>query len=417
MERTYVVHTDGYFQEVTGKVDPLPFHGMSNYPYPESEHYPDDQEHQDYLEQWNTRVHTRISAADTDGVLSGAVASLQRALAEVWEAGETFVAALFEPSAGSGTVVASAAGANLHYSVNTDRLSLDLGGTTGAVTRVTAAEGWQGAVAPAGTMPAPSAPGTPADASSVQKTASQDSQYWITDASTSDHGFNYQIARFHIDPATKPTLTSVGVSWYGHGDPTSGYPTSIYVWNFKTSKWDSIASLQSPLNGNSAGALARPTSIRQAECLRCHGVDAPPAGVTVPSGLVKVGASWVTGINETHGGGGTTAPYDCTVCHTPHVGGGTWKIASTINCVPVTTPTTSNQMKNVCAACHGTDVYANHATCNACHNDPDGVDWHGFIAPTYDGTSDCLACHGHGKQFVHPYARHCTPYPSTWNTF
>ena len=36
-------------------VDPLPFKGMSSYPYPDNEHYPQDQKHQQYLQQWNTR--------------------------------------------------------------------------------------------------------------------------------------------------------------------------------------------------------------------------------------------------------------------------------------------------------------------------------------------------------------------------
>ena len=56
MERTYVIHTDGYHQTISGSVDPMPFQGMSNYPYAATEHYPDDQAHLDYLATWNTRV-------------------------------------------------------------------------------------------------------------------------------------------------------------------------------------------------------------------------------------------------------------------------------------------------------------------------------------------------------------------------
>lgn len=37
-------------------VEPLPFRGMSSYPYPATEHYPDDAEHQAYLAKYNTRV-------------------------------------------------------------------------------------------------------------------------------------------------------------------------------------------------------------------------------------------------------------------------------------------------------------------------------------------------------------------------
>jgi len=36
-------------------VEPLPFAGMSSYPYPEGEHYPDDPAHREYLKTYNTR--------------------------------------------------------------------------------------------------------------------------------------------------------------------------------------------------------------------------------------------------------------------------------------------------------------------------------------------------------------------------
>jgi hypothetical protein len=36
-------------------VEPLPFHKMSAYPYPNLEHYPEDEPHRDYIKQYNTR--------------------------------------------------------------------------------------------------------------------------------------------------------------------------------------------------------------------------------------------------------------------------------------------------------------------------------------------------------------------------
>jgi hypothetical protein len=36
-------------------VGPLPFHGMSRYPYPPGEHYPDTAEHRRYQDEFNTR--------------------------------------------------------------------------------------------------------------------------------------------------------------------------------------------------------------------------------------------------------------------------------------------------------------------------------------------------------------------------
>ena len=36
-------------------VAPLPFHNMSKFPYPSSEHFPDDADHVRYLLEYNTR--------------------------------------------------------------------------------------------------------------------------------------------------------------------------------------------------------------------------------------------------------------------------------------------------------------------------------------------------------------------------
>lgn len=61
MTRSFLVYTNGYYKDV--KVDvphtvaPLPFAAMSNFPYDETvEHYPDDADHTQYLQDYNTRV-------------------------------------------------------------------------------------------------------------------------------------------------------------------------------------------------------------------------------------------------------------------------------------------------------------------------------------------------------------------------
>ena len=41
-------------------VEPLPFHGMSAYPYPATEHYPDDSDHAEYRATYNTRPALRL---------------------------------------------------------------------------------------------------------------------------------------------------------------------------------------------------------------------------------------------------------------------------------------------------------------------------------------------------------------------
>ncbi len=60
-ERTFFVRLDGYCKDkdpytaLGNTVDPLPFHAMSNYPYPSSERYPSDAPHREYRARFNTR--------------------------------------------------------------------------------------------------------------------------------------------------------------------------------------------------------------------------------------------------------------------------------------------------------------------------------------------------------------------------
>jgi hypothetical protein len=43
---------------IMGKnVEPLPFHGMSNYPYPDTESFPSDARHQGFIAEYNTRLY------------------------------------------------------------------------------------------------------------------------------------------------------------------------------------------------------------------------------------------------------------------------------------------------------------------------------------------------------------------------
>jgi tetratricopeptide (TPR) repeat protein len=64
--RDWVLKVDGWAKDrdantaFSQSVEPLPFHGMSAYPYPANEHYPRDPEHQRYLQQYNTRPALRL---------------------------------------------------------------------------------------------------------------------------------------------------------------------------------------------------------------------------------------------------------------------------------------------------------------------------------------------------------------------
>jgi hypothetical protein len=59
--RDYLIYSTGWLKDAdlnTGAgqtVEPLPFHGMSSYPYGAEEAYPTDPDHQQYLKQYNTR--------------------------------------------------------------------------------------------------------------------------------------------------------------------------------------------------------------------------------------------------------------------------------------------------------------------------------------------------------------------------
>jgi len=59
--RTYLLFLDGWAKDGdpntmhSQTVGPLPFHGMSGYPYRDDERYPDGEAHRRYLAEWNTR--------------------------------------------------------------------------------------------------------------------------------------------------------------------------------------------------------------------------------------------------------------------------------------------------------------------------------------------------------------------------
>ena len=60
--RTFLLKTDSYckdmdlFTAYPDSVEPLPFHGMSGYPYPPEEQYPDTEQTRAYRRQYNTRT-------------------------------------------------------------------------------------------------------------------------------------------------------------------------------------------------------------------------------------------------------------------------------------------------------------------------------------------------------------------------
>lgn len=63
--RDYLVYVDGFGKDMDPNsaaphfLGPLPFHGMTAFPYPDSERYPNTEEYRRYLEKWNTRIYDR----------------------------------------------------------------------------------------------------------------------------------------------------------------------------------------------------------------------------------------------------------------------------------------------------------------------------------------------------------------------
>jgi hypothetical protein len=73
--RDFLLFVDGWAKDADANtaygqtVEPLPFHAMSQYPYPPGEHFPDDAEHRKYREQYNTRPALRIIRPLLDSAL------------------------------------------------------------------------------------------------------------------------------------------------------------------------------------------------------------------------------------------------------------------------------------------------------------------------------------------------------------
>lgn len=68
-QRDWLLKVDGWAKDrdantaYSQTVEPLPFHGMSAYPYPAGQHYPDSAEYREYQKQYNTRPALRLLRA------------------------------------------------------------------------------------------------------------------------------------------------------------------------------------------------------------------------------------------------------------------------------------------------------------------------------------------------------------------
>ncbi len=77
-KRDFILKVDGWAKDRDANtahsqsVEPLPFHGMSRYPYPASERYPDDAAHREYRRTYNTRPALRLLRPLTEEMERGA---------------------------------------------------------------------------------------------------------------------------------------------------------------------------------------------------------------------------------------------------------------------------------------------------------------------------------------------------------
>jgi len=64
--RDYLLLVDGWAKDADANtafsqtVEPLPFHAMSGYPYPSTEHFPVDDAHRTYRSEYNSRPALRL---------------------------------------------------------------------------------------------------------------------------------------------------------------------------------------------------------------------------------------------------------------------------------------------------------------------------------------------------------------------
>ncbi|MBE0475547.1 MAG: hypothetical protein IBX62_00370 [Coriobacteriia bacterium] len=455
--RSFVMYTNGYYKDnkvdVPHAVEPLPFAAMSNFPYGEDEHYPDDEEHLAYLAEWNTRV------VDEDDAMAGSTSSASavgavgegRDAPSLWQLvfGRTWgelmddvaAPATEETLADDDAVLppsetetpaaeTSVAGAGEgewpdtveHYSLNTDRLVLAGVRTSASQLVITPVQGWESEGS--ATAPTPSAPGSEVAEGVLTRVGVADEQYWRTDLASSDRRWNWQVARFRITPEEIGALKDFRVLWTGYGEPTPGYATKVAIWDPATTSWVWLHTRDAL--GATANLAYFEGGTPDSFCLACHD-GSTPEGVTLPSGVTNIGANWgATSKADFHGAragtgysgstGGMAPPYrrgmaalPCVTCHDPHGSGNLFHIADNVNERTGIVAVSGNGMKDLCYACHTGTVDQWHKECLDCHNGGWG---HGDVyvdsPETYGGqnypnaNSDCRLCHNHGsKSNVH----------------
>lgn len=158
LTRRFIVYANGYYKPdrppAPATVEPLPFAGMSTYPYGPTEQYPDDPDHAAYRAEYNTRYEAPASAE-------------YDSLAMLARAGDPFASyAMVVVGAADRAASLSAVPDTLHRSLNTDEVAVEVSvaGGGGGATSCGACHAVHGAgiglwdgTRPVGSLTAPSA--------------------------------------------------------------------------------------------------------------------------------------------------------------------------------------------------------------------------------------------------------------------
>lgn len=293
------------------------------------------------------------------------------------------------------------------YSVDTDLLVLRHQNTSGTLATATVAAAWESQSAEA-SRPVPASPGSSVALGSYFKASSVNGDYFRTALAGTDRRWDWQVVKFDLGSQAATATSELSMLWRGHGVPTAGYHTALYVWDLPTGSWREITHTEMPVDRNVGWTTQ---SVSSNLCIRCHDTTLPE-GVVMPSGVTTISTAW-NATGDRHGagvgtgfGGTLKAPYSrgqdgvaCAACHDKHGSGSIYHFPSKVNGTAVPAITTG-AAGSLCASCHQGALSSWHQACYACHAEPHtGAPDITDRLPT--ASSDCFECHGHGKSWTH----------------
>ncbi|TDA67498.1 MAG: hypothetical protein D9V47_10575 [Clostridia bacterium] len=413
---------------------------MSSYPYPENEKYPDDQAHQEYQREWNTRVFAPAGdgQAENGGKalsvlqnaldwIKGALGKMRGTVIRPYSLAEKLIQWL-EATAFSGrqngaaeakpvqlTLRRADSGAapekqGVHYSLNTNYAGLVVTKNNSSYAyglNSSGSDTWKSS-----SMPTPSSPGIQATVAEKAYATNQDSSWWTTSLVSGDGQYNYQMYRFTVAEKAAD-IDKIIVRWTGYGEPTTGYDVELFWWDFSASSWTPLMTQ----HASTDTAFQDVTRIDQTEfCTRCHD-NSPPSGVTMGT-VMQISPAYGT---DRHGSGsgpegysnGSLVNYNfrgmprlsCNECHDEHGSGNVYHLRETVNGktgITITDINNNASFTNFCTGCHNGNGNNFHAGCLSCH-----YEGHSGEPLGPDFGRACVSCHKHGSYFVHYEGNWC----------